>query len=133
MTLVLAQRGPDQHPLPATSITVFAVLYTAGLPASLSRAAITEELREREGFDGLIVTDDLGMGAVAVHHEPPAAAVNAVSAGADLALMPTPQSVVVAQRAIADAIADGRLPVDQADRSVARVLRAKGITGECPG
>jgi phosphatidate cytidylyltransferase len=33
--LVLAQRGPDQHPLPAASITVFGVLYTAGLPASL--------------------------------------------------------------------------------------------------
>lgn len=105
---------------------------TDGLPASLSRAAITGELREREGFDGLIVTDSLGMGAVAAHYDNAGAAVVSIAAGADLALVSLKESVPAAFVGLVAAINDGRIPMAQVDRSVARVLAAKGVTGDCP-
>lgn len=105
---------------------------TDGLPASLSRAAVTGELRERQGFDGLVITDSLGMGAVAAHFDNAAAAAVSISAGADLALVSLATAVPAAHQGIVDAINAGRIPMDQVDRSVARVLAAKGITGECP-
>jgi len=103
-----------------------------GLPASLSRAAITGELRERHHYDGLVVTDSLGMGAVAAHYDNPTAAVVAVAAGADLALVSETSAVPAAHAGLVAAINDGRIPATQIDRSVGRVLAAKGVTGDCP-
>ena len=105
---------------------------TGGLPASLSRAAITGELRTKEGFDGLVITDSLGMGAISVRFDDPQAAAMAISAGADIALVSTPTKVAAARQAIVSAVAAGAIPGPQFDRSVARVLIAKGITGPCP-
>lgn len=104
---------------------------TDGAPASLSPAAITGELRGREHFDGLVVTDSLGMGAVTSLHDSTASAVLAVSAGADLALVSTATAVPAAHSALVAAINAGQIPAEQVDRSVARVLRAKGVTGDC--
>ena len=53
-------------------------------PTSLSRRAITEELRGALGFDGLVVTDDLGMDAIARRFSPEEAAEMAIRAGADI-------------------------------------------------
>jgi len=105
---------------------------TDGLPASLSRAAITDELRGREGFDGLVVTDSLGMGAVAANYDNSTAALVSVSAGADLALVSLAEAVPAAFVKLVAAINDGSLPMAQVDRSVGRVLTAKGVTGDCP-
>ena len=105
---------------------------TEGMPASLSRAAITGELRKREGFDGLVVTDSLGMGAIAAKYDNATAAVFAVSAGADLALVSMAEAVPAAHGGLVAAIADGRIPMAQVDRSVGRVLQAKGVVGDCP-
>lgn len=58
----------------------------AGIPASLSHRVVRETLRERLGFGGLVVTDDLEMGAVAPLDRQGSAAVDAVAAGCDLAL-----------------------------------------------
>ena len=52
--------------------------------ATMSRASITELLRERIGFDGVVVSDDLEMKAIS---DPTAAAVDAVRAGVDLLLV----------------------------------------------
>jgi len=105
---------------------------TGDLPASLSRAAITDELRGEEGFDGLVVTDSLGMGAIAIRLDNSTAAVVSVAAGADLALVSLTGSIPAAHQGLVDAINRGDIPLDQIDRSVGRVLRAKGITGDCP-
>jgi beta-N-acetylhexosaminidase len=105
---------------------------TEGLPASLSRPAITGVLRDRLHFDGLVVTDSLGMGAVAAHYDDSAAAPVAIAAGADLALVSLPSSVPGAHQALVAAINGGAIPMDQINRSVGRVLTAKGITGDCP-
>lgn len=105
---------------------------TDGLPVSLSRPAITGELRGRHGFDGLVVTDSLGMGAVAAHYDNAGAAVVSIAAGADIALLSGVQYVDEAFVRVLAATQDGTIGADQLDRSVARVLAAKGITGDCP-
>lgn len=56
------------------------------LPTSLSQAATTGLLREQMGFDGVIVTDDLGMGAIRRNHEFDDAIRLALKAGADVPL-----------------------------------------------
>jgi beta-N-acetylhexosaminidase len=58
---------------------------TDGLPASLSSRAMIDLLRRDLGFDGLVVTDALRMGALA-DHDLPAACVRAVAAGADVVM-----------------------------------------------
>ena len=105
---------------------------TDGLPASLSRAAITGELRLNEGFDGLVITDSLGMGAISLRFDDPQAAAISIAAGADIALLSSPNDAGSARQLIVDAVATGGIAPDQLDRSVDRVLRAKGITGPCP-
>ncbi|MBO8203015.1 glycoside hydrolase family 3 protein [Streptomyces smyrnaeus] len=57
--------------------------YDADLPATLSRAVLQELLREELGFDGLIVSDAIEMGAVTGRHGIDGATVRAVSAGVD--------------------------------------------------
>jgi beta-N-acetylhexosaminidase len=57
------------------------------LPATLSRDLLTGILRLKLGFRGLIVADDLGMGAIRRHRAPGEAAVAAFAAGADLAMI----------------------------------------------
>lgn len=56
-------------------------------PASLSSVIMNDLLRKRLGFQGVIVSDDLEMGAIVRHSSVAAAAVQALSAGADLLLV----------------------------------------------
>ena len=56
-------------------------------PASLSAVIMNDLLRQRLGFQGVIVSDDLEMGAIVRHSSVAAAAVQALSAGADLLLV----------------------------------------------
>ncbi len=101
-------------------------------PASLSRAAITDELRGREGFTGLVITDSLGMGAVVNTTPQDEAAERSIAAGADIALVSGADVVPVAHARLTDAITTGRIPNEQVVASVRRVLAAKGVEGPCP-
>ncbi len=56
-------------------------------PATLSPVAIQTWLRKNLGFAGVVMTDDLEMGAIAGHTHPPQAARQALAAGADLLLI----------------------------------------------
>jgi beta-N-acetylhexosaminidase len=107
-------------------------LTAEGEPASLSRAAITDELRGRQGFDGLVITDSLGMGAVVETTPQDEAAELAIAAGADIALLSGADVVPVAHARLVDAITTGRLPSDRVVDSVRRILAAKGVEGPCP-
>lgn len=106
-------------------------LTAPGEPASLSRAAITDELRGRRGFDGVVVTDSLAMDAVADDLTQAEAAERAVAAGADLALIEAGDAVPEVHEQLTDAIVSGRIDADQVVRSVRRVLALKGIEGQC--
>jgi beta-N-acetylhexosaminidase len=70
----------------------------AKYPATMSRAVLHGVLRERLGFDGVIVSDDLGMKAVAAHYSPEEVIVRGAGAGVDLFLMA--DDAVAANRAI---------------------------------
>jgi len=107
-------------------------LTAPGESASLSRAAITTQLREQQGFEGLILTDELGMKALAGVGSQAKAAELALAAGADIALVSGADSVPQVHAQITEAITSGRLNKDQVVASVRRILATKGITGSCP-
>jgi beta-N-acetylhexosaminidase len=95
---------------------------TDGLPASLSRAALVDLLRTELGFEGLVLTDALDMGAVADGFPVPEAAARAVAAGAD-AVMPIADQPD-ALNALERDVRDGRI----GPRRLAEALsRAEGL------
>jgi beta-N-acetylhexosaminidase len=61
-----------------------------GRPATLSSVALTDWLRHRLGYQGVIITDDLEMGAIATKTAVPEAACQALAVGADLLLVCSP-------------------------------------------
>ena len=91
-----------------------------GVPASLSRRVITGELRKRLGFDGVVLTDAMNMGAIVDEYGAAEAAVMTVKAGSDLVLMPADTQGAV--QALADAIRSGEIPKRQARDSAARTV-----------
>lgn len=92
-------------------------------PATLSSKILTGELRQALGFDGLIVTDALVMGAITNQYGANEAAVLAVAAGADVLMMPADPPGAIA--AVCDAVEQGRIPIAQIQASVERIWRAK--------
>lgn len=95
----------------------------ATLPATLSRAVVTDTLRRDLGFDGLIVTDAMDMSGLTIYFTPGEAAVRAVEAGADMVLKPA--SVDEAARGLRAAVASGRLTEKRIEESARRLLAAK--------
>ena len=92
---------------------------------SQSPAAIAL-LRDELGHDGLVVTDDLSMQAVAADTPQPEAALRALQAGADLALVGDLGVVPAAADRLLAAWRDGTLPADRLLEAARRVLTAKG-------
>jgi len=100
---------------------------TPGLPATLSRAILTDLLRGELGFKGLVVTDALEMAGITNTYSTEEASLKAVLAGADMLLLPPEPSRVAAF--LAAAVRDGRLPARRVDDSVRRILEAKASLG----
>ena len=95
----------------------------SGLPASLSPEVVTGLLREDLGYEGLIVTDSLGMGAVYGRSAPGEIAVMAIEAGNDLLLVP--YDFYESYGSVLDAVYSGRISEDRIDESVRRILKTK--------
>lgn len=93
------------------------------LPATLSPEVMTGVLREEMGFDGLLFTDAMDMGAIDRGFGRTEAPVRAVLAGADVILMPP--SVATAIDAIVAAVRSGRILESRIDESVLRILGVK--------
>ena len=91
------------------------------LPASLS-PAVHDILRNTLGFEGLIITDDLTMAAVAEYVEDGSAAVQAILAGNDM-IITTDYPTQIAQ--VLEAVENGTLPMDTVDTACRRVLKVK--------
>jgi beta-N-acetylhexosaminidase len=99
---------------------------TAGDPATLSPAAYGL-LRAEYRHTGLVITDDLGaMQAISDRYDLPAAVLRALRAGADVALWTTRGRLGEVLDRLEAAVADGELGGPELDRSVGRVLAAKG-------
>jgi beta-N-acetylhexosaminidase len=102
----------------------------SGRPATLSPEILTGLLRQQMGYDGLIVTDSLGMGAVSAGWGQAQAAVEAVRAGADIVLSTTPMEAHIAMvQALVVAVQQGDISVERIDQSVLRILRVKRAYG----
>ena len=98
---------------------------TEDLPTSLSPAAIDGLLRGELGFGGVVITDALGMNAVANRWDNAEAARLAITAGADLLVVDDPTLVVPVLDALEAAVDAGTLDADHVRASVERVLELK--------
>ncbi len=92
-------------------------------PATLSAPILTGQLRQRLGFEGLIVTDALVMGGITKHTSAKEIAIMAVAAGADILLMP--QDPEMAIDAVYGAVQSGRLSIEIIHNSLERIWRTK--------
>lgn len=96
-----------------------------GLPASLSKELITGKLRGELGYNGIILTDSLGMGAIKKYYSAADAAMMAFNAGNDIILMPA--YFFEAYDGVLAAVKDGRISSKRLDESVLRILKFKGF------
>ena len=92
------------------------------VPATISQAVITGLLREELGWDGVVITDSLDMGALA-GYDSGEVCVRYLEAGGDI-LLGVPD-LGTAVGAIESAVAEGRLTEQRLDESVLRVLSLK--------
>ncbi|MGW5093448.1 glycoside hydrolase family 3 protein [Streptomyces nodosus] len=99
----------------------------SGDPATLSRPILTGILRGELGYDGVVVTDSLGMDGVRQKYGDDRVPVLALKAGADQLL--NPPSLDVAWNAVLRAVLDGELSEARLDESILRVLRLKAKLG----
>jgi beta-N-acetylhexosaminidase len=103
---------------------------TGGLlePASLSHNIVTNLLRTELGYQHLVVTDDLEMGAIAKHCEIEAAVVRAFLAGNDMMLIcARPEIIRRGYQALLGVARNGRLPKDRMRGSLKRIAAIKSI------
>lgn len=96
-------------------------------PADLSETLVTDCLREKLSFHGLIITDSFQMEAITDHYEPGEAALLAIQAGVDLILEPEDLGETV--EGIQTAVEDGDLTEERINESVERILMAKQANG----
>lgn len=97
------------------------------LPATLSRAIMTDELRGKLGFDGVIISDSFEMGAITDNFEPADAAIRFIQAGGDVILMTA--DLGASYQGILNAVAEGSITEERIDESVLRILKAKDQAG----
>lgn len=95
----------------------------SGTPSSLSKKTIHEYLKGGLGFQGLVVSDALGMKAVADRYGKTEVVVKAFEAGCDILLFP--KSVVDAIDAIEKKVLDGGISEEEINLRCKRVLLAK--------
>ena len=120
-----------RHRAPAVMLSHLDLTSIApGVPASMA-PAVYDLLREELGFEGVTITDSLGMGAVAGRPKP---AVQALLAGADLLLMPVDTRTT--HRIVTQAIESGEVPRERAEEAAARVVAVQlwqqRLAGENP-
>jgi beta-N-acetylhexosaminidase len=105
------------------------VLYPAfdpDLPATLSPRIINNLLRQQLGFTGVVVSDDLEMGAIIRHGSVEQAAVDSLVAGADLLLVcQSPELAVQARNACLQALETGRLSQQRLVQATQRIAVLK--------
>lgn len=101
-------------------------LDASNTPASLSKPIITDLLRGSMGFTGVVITDDLEMGAITESRSVGDAAVAAVTAGADIVeVAHTPEKQTEAFNALIAAVKSGKLNEADIDKSVVRIINLK--------
>ncbi len=96
------------------------------LPSSLSPAIISELLRGKLGYKGLVLTDDLEMGAIVENYGMGEACKMAIAAGADmLAICASVDAIQEGHAAIVRAVDAGDITEERIDESIARISSLK--------
>jgi beta-N-acetylhexosaminidase len=122
--LPFAEAIKNDAPMIMVTHVAVPALDPTNTPASLSKPITTDLLKTQMGFKGVVITDDLEMGAITL----PAgeAAVAAVAAGADIVMFAhTPAKQEEARKALIAAVKDGKLMEDDINKSVVRILDMK--------
>jgi beta-glucosidase-like glycosyl hydrolase/CubicO group peptidase (beta-lactamase class C family) len=99
----------------------------AYMPSTLSRKTITNLLRKKMGFQGLVFTDAMDMSGIVKYYSQGEAIVMALIAGNDI--IETFMDVPVAVTAIKKAMSEGRLTNEWLDNRVKKILKAKSWAG----
>lgn len=97
------------------------------LPGDLSKVVVTDWLKSELGFNGIVVTDSHGMGAIANVYTSGEAAVLAIEAGVDMVLMPV--SLADAVAGVEQAVQSGRISEERINESVVKILSKKDELG----
>ena len=114
-----------------TAHIVNRTLDSDAVPATLSPRIITGLLREDFGFDGVIISDDMYMGAIVEEYGVDDAAVKTIQAGVDIVLLARQfggddvVSLYAVRDSIVQAVVDGRIPEERIYASVDRILNLK--------
>lgn len=95
----------------------------AAYPCSLSEKVIGGLLREKMGYDGVVITDALRMDAISENYDSDEAAVLALKAGADLLLLPN--NFQKAVKGVLEAVETGEISMERLNESVERILALK--------
>ena len=125
--LVPFQKAIDEG---ADAVMVAHILFPAldpDYPSSMSKAIITGLLRNEMQFEGVIITDDLTMGAIANEYTIPEAAIQSFIAGSDLLLVVRDydRSTCYFQCAHKRLFKQGEITEERLNESVKRILRLK--------
>jgi beta-N-acetylhexosaminidase len=96
-------------------------------PATLSPGIVTDLLKGKLGYGGLVLSDDLEMKAISGRYGHSEATVQAIAAGCDAVLMcaPRPDEQAAALEAVIHAVEEGRLPVKRIEDALTRHRRIK--------
>lgn len=97
------------------------------LPADLSSVVVTDWLREKLGFEGIVITDSQSMGAITNIYTSGEAAIKSIEAGVDIILMPNDLRAAVDD--VEAAVKSGKLSEERIDESVIRILEKKNEMG----
>ena len=95
------------------------------IPATMSPFILQDKLRGELGYQNIIITDAMEMGAITQQYSNGEAAVGTLKAGADIVL--GPQNFVEAFDAVVKAVEDGVLTEQRIDQSVRRILKMKTV------
>ena len=93
------------------------------VPSTMSSVILTEKLRGELGYDGLIITDALEMGAIREKYSSSEACIACLEAGADILLMP--YDYFEAFDGVLQAVEEGRLSMERIEQSLYRILLLK--------
>ena len=95
------------------------------IPASFSKKIITDLLRKKMGFEGVIITDDVAMGGITTICSREEKLIRMINAGHDILLGVDPYDFDL----VYNAVCDGRIPMERIDKSCERVLALKEKIG----
>ena len=93
------------------------------IPSTLSSIVLQDKLRGELGYQNIIVTDGMEMGAITQHYTSAEAAVGSIKAGVDIVL--GPRDFMEAFDAVIEAVNNGTISEDRIDQSVRRILKLK--------